>query len=369
MATPTSTNTRILQGLDSWFISGPMFRRDRRLREARVNADRTQRELRRDRGDLERKERHLMSQLKSYAQKGDIHKAKCLSHQISHYRVTSDRNFEAAVMIDTRAQLLVSNHVVNRAEVEAIKGIRYANVEEDLKTVQQRQEKYDTRLDMYETMEDIMNEGMDDVYEWGETHHNRPKEFEQEADSVVRQGIEPKCGREYFERDSAYIRGGPISHTQHSLHINVRLFNPHRPPTPHTVTSLSGSSPKRSAKSLYNRMQASSTGATVYVPTLDISVDMLQRLLSKDAHAIRQLGLESEKKKRGTWKGSVYDAVFGSARRFRVGMIAGGDAFNDHDGGRFVPYDFTESLKHLGLRNGGVVWVEPVEEKEESDDE
>lgn len=95
---------------------------------------------------------------------------------------------------------------------------------------------------------------------------------------------------------------------------------------------------------------------------------MLQRILSKDPHAIRKLGLESEKVQRGTWKGSVYDAVFGTARRFRVGMIVGGDPYDNNAGGRFVPYDFTESLKKLGLRNGGVVWVEAIGDRNDTND-
>lgn len=49
---------------------------------------------------------------------------------------------------------------------------------------------------------------MDEVYEWGESHRNRPVDFDQEADSAMRQGVEPRWGREFYERDSAYIRGG-----------------------------------------------------------------------------------------------------------------------------------------------------------------
>ncbi|KAI9090464.1 hypothetical protein DFS34DRAFT_637463 [Phlyctochytrium arcticum] len=380
MATPTSTNSRPIHGLDAWFVSGPMYRRDRRLREARVNAERTQRELRRDRGDLERKERHLMAQLRSFAQKGDVQKAKCLAHQIAHYRVTGDRNFEAGVMIDTRAQLLVSNHVINRAEVEAIKGIRYANVEEDLKTIRQRQEKYDTRLDMYETMEDIMNEGMDDVYEWGETHKKREKEFELEAESVIRNGVEPKWGREYFERESAYIKGGPIPRGANSLHVLIRIFSPRNQSSLFSQTASTSTSPISGANPFAvpaaNPINANTDpvtlrkvaipsieGVVVHIPTLDISIDMLQRLVCKDAHVIHALGLESglPKARKGTWRGSVYDSVFGTARRFRIGTPVGGDPFDNYAGGSLEPYSVTASLKSLGFKNGEIVWVQPLE--------
>ncbi|KAI8912309.1 hypothetical protein DFJ77DRAFT_467719 [Powellomyces hirtus] len=368
MSTPTATNTKDLHGLTSRLISAPMFRRDRRLREARVNADRTQRELRRDRNDLERKERHLLSQLRTHAAKGDIHKAKCLAHQVSHYRVASDRNFEAAVMIDTRAQLMVSNHVVNRAEVEAIKGIRHANQEETLKTVQKRQMKYDKRLDLYETMEDIMNEGMDEVYEWGETHRPRPTDFIQEADGVLRQGADPRWGREYFERDSAFINGGPESQSKDSsgLHINLRLFtgSPNDRLTPLTLKS-----PRHTDGTLYGTSVSATTttpGAAVNIPTLDISVDMLHRILSKDAHAVRSLGLQSQRhgNRSDPWKGSVYDTIFGTARAFRVGEIAAGRTDGTAPAAegkyKFVPWDFVESLRALGVRNGHVIWVQPL---------
>ncbi|KAJ3162971.1 hypothetical protein HDU88_006464 [Geranomyces variabilis] len=357
-------------------ICHSMFRRDKRLREARINADRAQRELRRDRGDLERKERYLLSQLRAHAAKGDIHKAKCLAHQVTHYRVASDRNFEAGVMIDTRAQLMVSNHVVNRAEIEAIKGIRHANKEETLETVQKRHHKYDQRMDMYETMEDIMNEGMDDIYEWGETHRPRGPEFGQEADSALRQGADAKWGREYFERDSAFIRGGPAGHDTNSdsLHINLRLFTPNTAAADR-LTPLTLKNPRHTDGTLYKSTTTApptTPGASVAIPTLDISVDMLHRILSKDPHAVRSLGLQSgddgttlTRRKKNPWRGSVYDTIFGTARAFRVGEIRGGAVDGDVPPGgvaraRFVPYDFTESLKELGLRSGHVVWVMPL---------
>ncbi|KAI9014711.1 hypothetical protein BC832DRAFT_612553 [Gaertneriomyces semiglobifer] len=355
----TSTSTKGIHGLDKHFISPPMFRRDRRLREARVNAERACRELKRDRSDLERKDRHLMNQMRQQALKGDLHKAKLLAHQIAYYRLATDRNFEASVMIDTRAQLMVSNHVINRAEVEAIKGIKYANAEEDLHTVQKRQMKYAIRLDMYETMEDIMNGGMDEIYAEGETHHDRPPTFPQEADGVLREGVELKWGREYFERDSAYLRGGPEGSgaDEGSLKIHVRLY------APGILDSLlmkgNPPSPEGAPRTLANYVRHLSQGATIPVPTLDYSIDMLQRILSRDAHAIRCLGLESKRPPPTPWKGCVYDAVFGTARKFRIGAVVPG--LRPEEGDRFVPYDFTDSLKALGIKNGSTVWVEIID--------
>ncbi|KAJ3045380.1 hypothetical protein HDV00_010250 [Rhizophlyctis rosea] len=334
-----------------------MAYRDARLREARVNADRLQREMRRDRLDLERKERLLLSQLRMFANKGDIYKAKLIARQIADYRTAADRNFTGSVMIDTRAQLMVSDHIVNRAEVEAIKGIRHANVRENLQTFMAREKKYDERLDLYETMESIMNEGMDEVYEWADEQRRRPTHFEQEMDSIVRQGLDSKHKREYIDRDA-------LSGLRRKIQLNICVFDPHHPPSskqvhqssprylPYTTPTLP------STKDLINGF----AGATLPIPTLDLSVDMLKRLLTKDSFAIRQLGLGETVK-------SVYDAVLGAAKPFQVGMVVmkslghmeGGGCDHAHEGGsgevKFVPFSFTESLKNLGLRSGDVVWV------------
>ena len=93
---------------------------------------------------------------------------------------------------------------------------------------------------------------------------------------------------------------------------------------------------------------------------------MLKRLLVKDSFAIRQLGL-------GTTAKSVFDAVLGASKPFKVGTLVSRNGVKDKDGmedglkgAEFVPYGFTESLKSLGIRNGDLVWVS-IEEVEEED--
>jgi hypothetical protein len=46
-----------------------------------------------------------MSQIKSFAIKGDLHKARVVAKQVATLRQASDRNFESATMIATRAQV------------------------------------------------------------------------------------------------------------------------------------------------------------------------------------------------------------------------------------------------------------------------
>ncbi|KAJ3057236.1 hypothetical protein HK097_010596 [Rhizophlyctis rosea] len=338
------------------FVSPPMVFRDRRLREARIHADCLQREMRRDRLDLERRERLLLSQLRAFASKGDIYKAKLIAQQIADYRTASDRNFKGSVLIDTRAQLMVSDHTVNRAEVEAIKGIRHANIRENLQTFMEREKKYDERLDMYETMESIMNEGMDEVYDWADDQRRRPSHFEQEMDSIVRQGLDSKHKREYIDRET-------LSGLRKKIQLNICVYDPNDPPSPTSLkqfahqqrASLSGKDPVKGL-----------SGATISIPTLDLSIDMLKRLLVKDSFAIRQLGLGATAK-------SVFDAVLGAAKPFRIGTIVARKEEKDKNGRErslegveFVPYGFTESLKNLGIRNGDLVWVssDQIEDEE-----
>ena len=93
--------------------------------------------------------------MKKCAAKGDIASARLIADQITRYRQVSLRNFDASVEIATRAQVMVSNHKINRAEVEAIKGIKYANAEEDLETTRRREQKYAIRMEYHQELEDI----------------------------------------------------------------------------------------------------------------------------------------------------------------------------------------------------------------------
>ena len=43
---------------------------------------------------------------------------------------------------------------------------------------------------------------MDEVYDWAEDQRRRPSHFEQEVDSIVRQGLDSKHKREYIDRET-----------------------------------------------------------------------------------------------------------------------------------------------------------------------
>ena len=82
-----------------------MKKRDSRLKQARANSERVQRELKRDRDELDRREKVLLRQIRVYAQKGDLVKAKMVAQQVANFRTIADKNFASAMNIANRAQV------------------------------------------------------------------------------------------------------------------------------------------------------------------------------------------------------------------------------------------------------------------------
>lgn len=77
-----------------------------KLKNHRQDTNQCQRELQRDRQELDRYEQKLMVQIKLHADKGNMNKAKILAHQVSKYRELSDRNFQTATTIQSQAQVI-----------------------------------------------------------------------------------------------------------------------------------------------------------------------------------------------------------------------------------------------------------------------
>ncbi|TPX32865.1 hypothetical protein SmJEL517_g04054 [Synchytrium microbalum] len=307
----------------SMFESSLPARRDARLKEAKSNVKRVSRDLGRDRNDVERTERALLGQIRMLVQRGEIPRARIIASQVAHYRMLADRNFGAAAMIQTRAQVAASNHKINRAEIDALKCMSYSNFEESLTTVQRREAKYAERMEMFETMESIMNEGMDEIYGEPEVSRkaganeklsgtfdgpNTPS-FDREIDAVIRQAIEPGLRREY-------IGSGKASDDRKS--VQVKAYTPD--------------------------FDEFAPSCTVSIPTLDISTSMLTHLIRSDAVCIKSLGL-------GTHSRANYDAALGTAKGLRVGVLLGR---------RWVPLAPDASLRESGISEGGVVYVEVI---------
>ncbi|KAJ3064259.1 hypothetical protein HDU98_012297 [Podochytrium sp. JEL0797] len=370
--------------------SSSMTTRDDRLKEARKNVDRCNRVLAKDRNDLEDKERKLMNQIRQFASKGDLVKARIAARQISHYRTASDRNYESAAIIQTRAQLMVSNHKINQAKIEALKGSRYADMYDTIESVSARELKYAHMMGVQEEMELIMNEGMDDVYETAEELIKKRDYFDLETEAILKQALDPKqyVGRTYtlpeatlaqqqqnqkftihfkiYDPSSASKHAnttGDSSGTLNASAAGQQSLTDCFPNTPDTNPShgraaangstdfdvsplssprVSSSRSDERAASSSKRSPGGGVGASLKIPTLDLSIDMLKRLMTRDAYLMNQLDLKTTKK-------SMYDVVLGSCKGFKVGKVG--------DGGVFEEFDFVKSLKECGVVGGGVVWV------------
>ncbi|TPX40544.1 hypothetical protein SeMB42_g05958 [Synchytrium endobioticum] len=303
----------------SLFESQLPARRDSRLKSAKSNATRVSRELRRDRTDLERKEKHLLADVRTLVQRGEINRARTVASQLVHYRMMGDRNFTADAMIQTRAQVAASNHKINRAEIDALKGMMYANFEESVSTIQSREKRYAEKMEMFELMESIMNEGMDEIYDEPEmlrrsTANDKlsglkdgpeAASFEREIDCIIRQAIEPGLRGEYLGFNKKW-----------DDRVSIRL----------ELYSLSNDSP---------------AACTINIPTLEISASMLTHLIRSDSYCIKALGL-------GTHARANYDAALGTAKGVKVGVVLDG---------KWVPFSPASSLKECGVVQGGVVYV------------
>lgn len=120
---------------------------------AKSHSDKIQRELSRDRMAVERKEKQLMAECRRLAQKGDMHGARLISNQIARYRRIQDRNLQSSVMIGTKTQSMISDHKVNKAGVETIKGFSYANMYENFDRAEAREQRYAFRMNAINQLE------------------------------------------------------------------------------------------------------------------------------------------------------------------------------------------------------------------------
>ncbi|KAI8799781.1 hypothetical protein BJ742DRAFT_781018 [Cladochytrium replicatum] len=292
--------------------SGSAQRREARLEEAKRETERSLRGLRRDRGQLEQKEKMLMAQIRDYAQRGEDSKARVVAKQLASYRSAWNRNLEAEVKLATKDQMMRADHRINRAEMEGIKRIRYANGENSLKTTKERTQRYITSMNEYELMEEMVNDAMNDIYS-DDPADTTPVDI----DDIVHE-VTTKAQRAKEARKSAKER------------------MPHFP-------SVNGLGEGVGYFINIQRYDDSAVGASIEVSTLEISVDMLKRQISEDAYAVAQLGLV----------GQGEDVVGrGIVKMFVVG-------YEDEEGA-FRPFEFTESLKALGIRSGQTLLVKAL---------
>jgi hypothetical protein len=88
-------------------------------------------------------------------------------------------------------------------------------------------------------------------------------------------------------------------------------------------------------------------GATLKVPTLDLSIDMVKRLMIRDPYLLSQLNLRTQAK-------TTFDIVLGTSKPFKLGRMMYDEAVGCEV---FEAFDFVRSLKEVGVKNGGDIAV------------
>ncbi|KAJ3319752.1 hypothetical protein HDV06_005953 [Boothiomyces sp. JEL0866] len=285
------------------FQSLSMKDREGRLKVARRDSERCVRELKRDRTELERKEKQLMQNLRHQLKVGDLPKAQMIAKQLQCFRNISDKNFERSIYIQTQSQIRFSNHKINQATIESIKGLRFANKKETLDSITKRDKKYKYEKNIQEAMENIMNESFEEVFDELDEESNTHIYGDAQLEAIYREALDPKL----TVRDYTMNQNDPLDKL---LGRRVRIF-----------------------LRLFRNGEANTVEAGITIPTTELSSDMLKRHIFNDKAVVRQLGLN-----RG--------------QSIQLGTVAlqGNDRC-------FVAFSAADSLKDQGIENDSVVWI------------
>lgn len=134
-----------------------MNERGSRLTTARRESAKSIRNLERDRANLNKQETKLKTQLKYQMNKGDKDKSRMILQHMLYLKKISDKNYARELFIQNEMLIRKSNHAVNQAHVEFLKGLRFANGNETIDTIRKREQKYHYMQDIHDSMETIRN--------------------------------------------------------------------------------------------------------------------------------------------------------------------------------------------------------------------
>ncbi|KAI8908998.1 hypothetical protein EDD86DRAFT_275923 [Gorgonomyces haynaldii] len=267
-----------------------MLRREERIDVVAKESKHTIRELERDRRTMERKERHLMQELRQYYKKGDRPKALILAKQIAHYRNTANKSFERSLFLEGDMLIKKSETKLAKAEMQHLKGMRFINIEDTPESTHQRSVKYQHLFFQSEAIENLMNETFDDIYNDMEELEDEPEYIDAEVNAILREAVDPKLKMRDYDKHA---------NAASSVFENCRL-----------------------------QIRMDDKSAPMVIPTLEISVDMLKRMIFEDKFARKRLGLTDH--------------------HFRIGRM---------EDDLFVPFASVESLKQLGVQQGDSIFI------------
>ena len=139
-----------------------------------------------------------MIQLKSFASKGDLPKAKMIAQQIALYRSVSDKNFSRSVMIDSQAQLMFSNNRIHQAQIETIKGLSNASIGNLDHAILSKSKAYSEIASQHADMEDLVLQNMDEIYETFGSSSEKTGNLDLETNAILRQALDPTLKSQFY---------------------------------------------------------------------------------------------------------------------------------------------------------------------------
>ncbi|ORZ29418.1 hypothetical protein BCR44DRAFT_69152 [Catenaria anguillulae PL171] len=321
--------------------------RDDRVKHAQTIVSQGNRQLSRERSAIDRKEAKLLAEVRRYLLQGNTHSAHLVARQIASYRRLAARNLEASLAMDLKLHAMASNNTVNRRQWETLKAIKGVHGgADDIKSVTTCAAKATRAMETANAVEAIMNETMDDVYDFAGDEVEivgvqRSVSVDSEVEEILKQAVDAAMPRTILGNVNASV-------------------SPTRSTASSTSSRSRSPSPNRSSGTLLFVKLASNpdVGASVAVDSLDVSVDMVKRAILQDPYAVHQLGLARGAVGTARNKSPVIKAAsaVGPCWPFSLGLAVESDQSKDHLTFEVLPID--QSLKSLGVQAGMVLFVQ-----------
>ena len=278
-----------------------------------------------------------MKECKRLAQKGDMRGARMVANQVASYRRIHDRNLQASIQIGTQAQSMVSDHKVNRGQVESIKGFTFANTYESFGRLEAREQRSAFRMSAINHMESSMRESMDEAYTTngysnasedgyissGADNGQAGRLQELELQTIMNQAIGKEKNRLYFPSADS-LQSEDI---EAPFILNLKSLDKPQFGTSITLNPIVGT-------------------PNISDPIFDISsctVDMIKRRIIQDTYAAGQLNLFA---KNGSY-----------VRPFEIGKFHSAEAY-------FERLEFDSTIESAQINNGDFLFIRIVREED-----
>lgn len=250
---------QFISSLESKFRNVSLKDKQKRMVRVEKETKKLTRELQKDRALLERTESQIMSKLKQFLNCGDLPKAKMIAKQLAAYRNISDKNFARSIQIQIETQIRISNLKINQSHVNFLKAMNYAYGKGSIQDLKNQEAKYHSRQELQFNLEKCVNEGFDSMFEEfeDEIDNYNPQYIDKEVSSIIREAFDPA----FRIRDYSLKKNDSIKKFFGNTRLNLKTF---------------GDDIKC---------------CSIFVPTLEISVDMLKRFIQNDKFIVKQLGI------------------------------------------------------------------------------